>query len=244
MKISKNQFDELWKIKISYYSGVTNRRIGETFFIPPLLLFFYVLGSDFDMKAILKAVLSCFAFLSIAMIISNHGSFMGKKRSTKMLPLKTLLFYVYDCSLFAMVFVSLWSMGNLIIQRESLPISLARFLIYLLLFMILLMVVVSPRILNTRSLDKVHQGLRNLPLLLAISGSIPGFGVLIFTLVSRSGNVDFPSSIVVFFTILGSFASLPYVVIGLYEVLLLGLRKWPEVKKSGSKYIVNGQEIS
>lgn len=243
MKIGQNQIDELWRIKIVLYSSMTNKRLKETFLIPLFLLFIAVLISDFDKQVLLQCVLSYSAFLSMIMIISNRNTFIKKKRLPLSLPLNALLFYIYDCGFLAMLFISFWTWGYLILQQLSLPPLSPKLLLFLLIFMTFLTIVLSPRILNARSLDKLYQGFKDLPVALVISGSIPGLGILLYAILSRSGNTISPSVVIMFFSFSASLLILPYITIGLFEVLLLGLKQWPEVKKVGSKYIMNGQEI-
>ncbi|MBI5935397.1 MAG: hypothetical protein HY867_16970 [Chloroflexi bacterium] len=242
MKLSKEKIQELWILRASVYNS---KKLGvwSAILIPSLLLLIGPISiSEFEKAIIYYSILGYLIYLTaILIILHNLKRLKGGKTRSKFTINKTLLLKsIYELALLFMVFASFFVTAIQILFKIFQPTTVAMFSLLALVVYTVLLVLISPKVLNYRSIDRPEYGNKYLPLAIAISGIAPGLGILAYNLLPHSNTVDMPLYLILFCSILIFLCVLPVVVINFYEVILLTFSEWPRLKKVGSKYeIVN-----
>ncbi|MFN8413604.1 MAG: hypothetical protein U0Z26_14560 [Anaerolineales bacterium] len=245
MRINQSQIHELWKIKMLFYGSKTIRAIWSTFLIPLLFMIVPLGFSGFRKSVISACAISFSLYVCMTLIIVFRLNKIKKSRYRERFSylLTALLFSIYEIALLSMIFASLWTTVVYTSQKIfNTQVAALISTIFALFSAIVLvgMIVISPVVLNYKSLDRPDKSKGLLPIALAISGILPSMAILISATLSRSGKVELQVYLMLALSLLMSMLLLPIIVLNLYEILLLGMRKWPIIKKSGTKFeIVN-----
>lgn len=236
MKVTQEKINDLWKLRAGYFS---NKKQGmlSAFLVPPLLLFIGpIVLSKFDKAVIEYSVLGYFFYLIFVLIIFYDLKMIKRKklhdqyRQNVIILLKSM----QDLGFLAMVFASFWTLAVILAYEIYSPHSISRISFVILFISIGLILLISPKVLNYKSIDRPEKGNKYLPLALALSGAAPGIGMLIYFFSSKSGNIGFQHTFFIIGSLFVSIGILPILIINLYEIIVLTFNKWPMLRKSGS----------
>ncbi len=67
---------------------------------------------------------------------------------------------------------------------------------------------------------------------------MPGFAVLVLALLTGSGRAVFLYLLIMLVCYLSSMLLIPFIVVGLFEVVVLVCHGMPRIEKSGSRYVL------
>lgn len=246
MQLTNQQLGELWRQKLFFYYGrEKGGSLGGTFSVLVIFLFMLGTASEFD-KEILKfsALFYLVYFFSFVFldrkIKSIKSSRMPKEKAAV---LKILLLAVQDLSVAFIVLVTVISTGSLILASmakwDFFAEKITTFWFSILIFGMLL----SPFRLKYKISRKQSESFKYLPQLLAISTSLPGLMLLIFTVMPISEDVNAKLLLsMILFLVIGIFL-VPYFIWELHEVMILSIRPWPKIRKSKADFIISFEDM-
>lgn len=241
MKISQQQQNNLWEILFFRFSQTTNKRIYDTFFVPVLLTILSVFQTGFSLNYLILSTTSLVIYLSLVVFIIKKNKKLIESNSSHSIILRSFLMYSYNSASLLMFFVFLWISGFSRLQSLSVSKSIFEMIGLLHIVIAILTITFASRILNEKTLDSIKNP-KNTLLAIGFSGSIPGLAILISILLSRVQSIDLRSTAIMLLSLLASMLFVPYIVLGVYEIVYLSTQKWPEVKRLGSKVILIEKE--
>jgi hypothetical protein len=241
MKIRKDQIISLWEQRISAY--IHKKSIETRKLILFLGMFMFLISGD----AQFGKNVTVFMGLGYGIYITLHSLITRKIKKLSSLQLKeekertfkVLLLSVQNWSFVGVLTGTSWLAGGLGVKQMLGDIFNNRTLSFSLISLFILASVFFPFILHNKAKEKKKDDFKYYPQLIAFSTAAPGIGLFIAAIIPNVRRVSTQFFLYVFFMSLAGIIMLPYFVWGLYEILVLGLRKWPDIKKTNSEYRVS-----
>jgi hypothetical protein len=242
MNISRELIDELWKIRLPILNMRRPQWILETFLLPLMLL---VLPLSFNQQIIFWLCLGYGIYLASALTIFGQVRRIkkGQFRIRYSYQLSTLLYGIFDMANFTIFGAIFWDAGIVGLNQ----IGILNESISLLLFgsevVIVIVAVVSTRQFLLQKIKWASESSKSSkyqPLIFALASVLPSMAILIGVILSRTqtflsnGSLSFAAML---FFVIANFL-IPFAATSLTEILWIGLRKWPDVHKSDSEFIV------
>lgn len=134
-----------------------------------------------------------------------------------------------------MLFAIFWTLAVILAYEFYNPHIISRISFVILFISVGLVFLISPKVLNYKSIDRPDKGNKYLPLAIALSGAAPGLGMLVYFFSSKSENFGFQFIFFFIGSLFFSAGTLPILIINLYEIIVLTINKWPVLRKSGSQ---------
>jgi hypothetical protein len=241
MRMTDDQILELWKSRLSVLSSRKLEWIETTFFLPLILMILPLSSTGFQKQV----VLGCYIEASILLVYSiilylllrsiKKHRFRGKYAYPKTI----LLYSLYDIFMVAFIGMIFWISGVLTIGSGKMILA-----IFISLLLVFIFACFSPQwIINSKIhlSDRPTQFNKYLPIALAISSTLPGLGLLAASILTHS-PYNSSSDLVIQIGGIGLGSLLMYLsTTVLCEIIIIGLRKWPQIKRTNSHYSVDWQ---
>jgi hypothetical protein len=239
--MTDDQILELWKLRLFIIRGRNLRWIETTFFLPLIMMIVPLLSSNFRKQVVLGCYVEAGILLvySITLYLLLRSIKKHRFRGKYAYPKTILLYSMYDLFFLMFMGMILWTSG--IVTMDSSKVILAMLLCLLLVFILGVFTSQWFLALKMRLSHQPNKYNQYLPIALAISGTVPGLGVLAAAIFSNSLQVS-SSWLVVQIGGIGLGSLLMYLsMLGICEIIVIGLRKWPQIKRTNSHYSVDWQ---
>ena len=239
MRITNDQVNELWKQRIPILHVRNPDWIFTTFFMPLIIMILPFSMSGFRKQIISGLLMGYICFLVCSVISYGLLNSIKKNRyKGKYDYQKTILIYsMYDLFILMLTGMIFWITGVLSIDSSGLILELL--LCQLLVF--ILASFTSPwfLILKIRLSSQPKKYNKYLLIAMAIASLLPSFGV--FASAVFSNGVHIASSINLSAIIgIGIGSILIYLsTVGICEIIIIGLRKWPQINRTNSHYSIS-----
>jgi hypothetical protein len=240
MKISQSQINELWKLKAKIYGQKTPKIFWESFLIPSVILLIpFCLFEDKRQIGMFYALSYGLFLLSTMMIIHQIKLIKNQHFRTRYsYPLTILCYNIYEISILTLTCAATWTTAIYIFEQKLL-IHITGYFLVAFFVIVIITLLLSHRV---KSLNRPNKLNKYLPIVLSFSGAAPGSGLLIYAISSHSAKIEVAYYVLLFLSIFTSVLLLPITVLALHEILLLGLGRWPEIKKSGREFVISESE--
>lgn len=240
INISDNQILELWKIKIRVYALRETNWIKKNVFAPIIMIFIAFGLSQFNLKLVPVFISFLVIYLVLSFVIFKKIKNTKRRNLGKLTPypLIALLFSVFDLISLTMLTILALLIAILAVHRVFIDLPTLRWLIFFLFMTVVASILLSPTIVNNKSLSRVNN--KNqiyLPLTLSTLNLIPSMSIFIYALLIYSQKIEAILVLISILSFLGGIILLPYVIAGYYETVVLTRSRWPHVEKSGSDFV-------
>ena len=238
-KINKKQTRELWQQKISHLTYRQRRTFAENYLFPALTLFLSVASSKFDLKTTSFSI-SAFALYTIMAGIFQvkYGDEKKLLKQGRQYALFVLLKSINDLGYLTIIFMSIW-VGSIYNFERTTSSSSAEKTGFVFLCIIFAASLFSSSIAlrwKTKNKREIDNKMNNKTIIWV--AAILSFGLIVNLIPVNLLKYNSTSLFAIVFAYLGIFIFLPNFVWSIYEILFLGLRKWPEIYYKDSQVVV------
>jgi hypothetical protein len=241
MNVPRQLINELWKIRLPVLNMRKPGWIKESFLLPLVLL---ILPLFLNQQIILWLGLGYSEYLIATIIIFVQVSRIkaGRFRGKYSYQLSSLLYGIYDLASLMLLGAIFWDSGMVGLNHIGMLNELVALLLFVwVIAIVLIAIIFTPSFLAQRikQNSQPKKSVTYKPLAFALASALPGIGILIGSIVSRTGN--FPGGSLFFIAIMLFVCAIfliTFSAMGLTEIIWIGLQKWPDVHKSGSEFIV------
>jgi hypothetical protein len=244
MQLTNQQLSELWRQKlVFYYDRKKGGSLGGTMFVLGIFLFLMGAASEFDRQIMQFSILFYVVYFFFFMFLDRKINSIKSSRipKEKAVALKVLLLAAQDLSVMAVIMVTFIAIGTLelasIVMWEFFPVTITAFWLSILIFGMMF----SPFRLKYKASRKQSENFKYLPQLIAISTSLPGLALFIFTIVPTIKGFDAKLLMYMILSFVLGCLTLPFTIWGIHELLYLSLHEWPRVEKVSSGFEVSFQ---
>jgi hypothetical protein len=237
MKIIEEQRRELWRQRVS---GYVHKKGEKTKKILPILgIFLFVVSGNaqFEKSIIVSMGLGYGIYIVAYSMIARKTEQMIIKGKEGVF--RALLLSVQDWGFVAMLTGTMLLAGGLGLKKIlSDDIINGRALLIFLFSIFVLASLFFPVVLRYKVKEKKSDDFKYYPQLIALSTAAPGIGLLIAAIIPNTNGVSTQFFMSAFLSSLLGIVLLPYFVWGGYEILVLGLREWPDIKKVDEEVVL------
>ncbi len=231
--MTDDQILELWKSRLFLLEIRNPEWIETTFFMPLIMMILPLSSTGFRQQVILSCSISGAIALAYSIsvylllrTIKNH-----RFRGEYAYPKTILLYSMYD--IFNIMFVGMlfWTSGVLAMESNKVILTLL-----LCLLLVIILGVLTSRgflTLKIRVSNQENKYGKYMPIVLALGSALPGLGILAATMSPHNSSSDLVLQMVE--TGLGSFL-MYFATLGICEIVIIGLRKWPQIKRIDSHF--------